>query len=57
MELTGYNDVDSVSRLKDPKELQAMFDFAADCSMVLTIKKKCTGIFRKILNVYVFCQE
>lgn len=47
MELTGYNDVDSVSRLKDPKELQAMFDFAADLFDGVDNKEEVYGHFSK----------
>ena len=47
MELTGYNDVDSVSRLKDPKELQGMFDFAADLFDGVDNKEEVYGHFSK----------
>ena len=45
MGFAGYNDVEAVSRLKDPKELQTMFDFAADVADGVTNKEEIYGIF------------
>ena len=47
MELTGYNNIQSISRLKDPKELQAMFNFAADVADGIPNREEVYGIFSK----------
>lgn len=47
MELTGYNNIQSISRLKDPKELQTMFDFAADVADGIPNREEIYGIFSK----------
>ena len=45
MEFTGYNDVEAVCRLKDPKELQTMFDFAANVADGVQNRQEVYGIF------------